>query len=118
LGAVAQPGSVVHQLIDARIQESHKLDLAHRLQTLRRHADAEPADEEFGKRRIQHALRPETLLQSDRGAEDAAVDADILAEHDDGRVILHRAGKRQVDGFDQRDLRHQSRPSSSRRCVA
>ena len=68
----------------------------------------------FGKRRIQHALRPETLLQADGCAEDAAVDADILAEHDDPGVILHRAGERQVDGFDQRHLRHRSLPSSSR----
>ena len=35
-----------------------------------------------------------TLLQSIGCAEDAAVDPDILAEHDDIGVILHRA----VDG--------------------
>src|ERR1700686_722929 len=65
---------MVHQLIDAGINESHELDLADRLQPLRGHADAESADEEFGKRRIEHAFRSETLLQSDRRAEDTAVD--------------------------------------------
>ena len=118
LRAVAQPRGVVHQLIDAGIEESHELDLADRLQALRRHADAQSADQQFGKRRIDHALRSETLLQSDGGAEDAAVDADILAEHDDIGVVLHRAGERQIDGFDQRHLRHRTLPSSSARWAA
>src|SRR3977135_2689601 len=82
LCAVAQPRGMVHQLIDAGINKSHELDLADRLQPLRGHADAESADKEFGKRRIEYALRSETLLQSDGGAEDAAVDSNILAEHD------------------------------------
>ena len=99
---------MVHQLIDAGINESHELDLADRLQPLCRHADAESADKEFGKRRIEHAFRSETLLQSDGGAEDAAVDADVFAEHDDVGILLHGAGKRQIDGFDQRHLRHRS----------
>ena len=83
LGAVAQSRGVVHQLIDAGIDKAHKLDLADGLQPLRRHADAQPADQEFGKRRIEHALGSEALLQARGRAEDAAVDADILAEHDD-----------------------------------
>ena len=83
-----------------------------------RHADAESADQKFGKRRIEHAFRSETLLQSDGCAEDAAVDPDILAEHDDIGVVLHRAGEGQIDGFDQCHLRHQSFSSSSRRCAA
>src|SRR5882757_8761509 len=82
LCAVAQPRGMVHQLIDAGINESHELDLADWLQPLRGHADAESADEKFGKRRIEHAFRSETLLQSDRRAEDTAVDPDILAEYD------------------------------------
>src|ERR1700682_2037985 len=85
---------MVHQLIDAGINKSHELDLADRLQPLCRHADAESADKEFGKRRIEHAFRSETLLQADGGAEDAAVDSDILAEHDDIGVILRVAGAR------------------------
>ena len=109
---------MVHQLIDAWINKSHELDLADRPQPLCRHADAESADKKFGKRRIEHAFRSETLLQSDGCAEDAAVDPDILAEHDDIGVILHRAGERQIDSFHQCHLRHQSFPSSSRRCAA
>ena len=91
LRAVAQSGCMVHQLIDAGIDETHELDLADGLQALRRHADAQPADQQLGKRRIEHALRSEALLQPGGGAKNAAVDADILAEHDHGRVVLHRA---------------------------
>ena len=98
--------------------KSHELDLADRPQALCRHADAESADEKFGQRRVDHPLRSETLLQSGGCAKDAAVDADILAEHDDAGVVLHRAGEGQIDGFDQCHLRHQSFPSSSARCAA
>src|SRR6266496_2521399 len=52
---MTQPRSVVHQLIDARIQETHEL---------------------------------------------------VLAEHHDVVVLLHGSRERQVDGFDQGELRH------------
>ena len=114
LGAVAQARGVVHQLIDARIDEAHELDLAHGLEALRRHADAQAADQQLGERRIDHPLGAEALLQADGGAKDAAVDADILAEHDDARILLHGARERQVDGFDQCYLRHGTPPSARR----
>ena len=41
LRSVAEPGRVVHQLIDAGIKESQELDFANRIESLRRHADAE-----------------------------------------------------------------------------
>ena len=47
LRSVAEPGCVVHQLIDAGIEESHELDLADGLKPLRRHTDAKPADQSF-----------------------------------------------------------------------
>jgi len=57
---------------------------------------------------VYSALGAESLLKPDGGAEDAAVDADVFAEHDDVGILLHGAGKRQIDGFDQRHLRHRS----------
>ena len=106
LGAVAQPRGMVHQLIDAGIKKAHELDFADRLEPLRRHADAEPADQELGERRVDHPFRAEALLQTDGGAEDAAVDADVLAENDDVGILVHGAGERQIDGLDQGELRH------------
>jgi hypothetical protein len=101
---------MVHQLIDAWIEEAHELNFANRLESLRRHADAQSADQQLGERRIDHALGTEPLLQAHGGAEDAAIDADVLAEQNDVRLLFHGAGQRQVDGFDQRDLRHGRRP--------
>ena len=84
---------MVHQLIDAGIEKAHELDLADGLQALRRHADAEPADQQFGQRRVDHALGAEALLQTGGGAKHAAIDADIFAEHDDVGIILPWRGR-------------------------
>ncbi len=114
LSTIAQPRGMIYKLIDARIDEAHELDLTHRLEALCRHADAQAADQQLGQRRIDHPLGPEPLLQPDRGAEDAAVDAHILAEHDDVGVLLHGACERQVDGFDQSHLSHGKHLSAHR----
>ena len=99
---------MIHQLIDAGIDEPHELNLADGLEALRRHAHAQPADQQLRERGVDYALGAESLLKPGGGAEDAAVDADVLAEHDDVGIVLHGAGKRQINGFDQRDLRHRS----------
>jgi hypothetical protein len=91
---------VVHQLIDAGIQESHELDLANRFEALRRHAHAESPDQNFRQRRVENALGTEALLQASGGAEDAAIDADILSEDHDIRIIRKRPGERQIDRID------------------
>jgi hypothetical protein len=106
LGAVAQPGCVVGQLIDAGVGKAHELNFADGPQALRRHADAQPADQQLGKRRIDDALRSEAPLQSDGGTKDAAVDTDVFPEHDYVWIFLQGARQRQVDGFDQGDLSH------------
>ena len=122
LRAVAQPRGVVHQLIDAGIEKPHELDLAHRSEALSRHADAQAADQQFRQRGVHHTLGSKALLQAGSCAKDAAIDADILAEHDDARVLLHSAGEGQGDGFDQGYLRHGMSPSARRaarcRCSA
>ena len=55
----------------------------------RGHADRDAADREFGERRVDHALRAEALEQALGGAKDAAVDPDVLAEHDHARILGH-----------------------------
>src|SRR5262249_55971651 len=87
---------------------AHELDFADGLETLRRHADAEPADQELGERRVDHAPGAEALLQTNGGAEHAAVDTDVLPENDDVGVLLHGAGEREIDRLDQRELRHRA----------
>jgi hypothetical protein len=53
---------VVQQLIDARIEKSHELNFADRLEALRRHADAEAGDQRFRQRRVKDTLAPEAPL--------------------------------------------------------
>src|SRR6516165_9487641 len=77
LRSVAEPGGVVHQLIDAWIKESHELDLADRFEPLSRHAHAESADQRFRQWRVENAFRTKALLQPGGGAENAAINADI-----------------------------------------
>jgi hypothetical protein len=45
-------------------------------------------------------LWPKALLQADGRAKHPAIDADVLAEHDDRWIFRKRAGEREVDGFD------------------
>ncbi len=99
-------GDVLHH----RIDEAFELRLGDRFHALRGETDREAGDRRLVERRIDHALVAELLLQADRRAEHAAVDADVLAEHDDGIVVLHFVGERLGDGFDEGDLCHSIRP--------
>jgi hypothetical protein len=46
-------------------------------------------DRRLGKRRVDHAPCPELLLEAERHLEGAAVDADVLADHEDPLVAAH-----------------------------
>jgi hypothetical protein len=105
-GAVPHARHMVGDLVQRRVQEAHELDLGHGLQSLRGHAHRHAGDQALGQRRVLHAQRPEALLQPDGGAEHAAVDAHVLAQHDHVRIVLERAREREVDAFDQRDAGH------------
>ena len=103
---MAQTRSVIDDVIDSGVDEAGKLDLDDRLQSHRRHADRRAGDRSFGDRRIDHSLGTEALLQANRSAKDAAVDADILAEQYNARIVRHFVGERSIDRFDQIDLSH------------
>ena len=60
------------------------------------HADGQAGDGGFVQRRVEHALGAEGLLQAGGGAEHAAVDADVFAEHDD--AIRRGAFRRPAPG--------------------
>ena len=71
-----------------------------------------PDDHRFGQRRVDHAIVAELGPQAVRGQEDAALLADVLAEHDDRLVAAHLVGQRLADGVDERARRHQSGSSA------
>jgi hypothetical protein len=54
-----------------------------------RRAGAPADDRRFGERCIDHAPRAELLLEALGDLEGAAVDADVLADHEDALVALH-----------------------------
>src|SRR4051812_19323801 len=115
LRPMPQASGVVQDLVDRRIGEARELDFGHRPQALGGHADRHAGDQPLGERRVGDALGTEALLQPGGGAEYAAVDADVLAQHDDAIVVLHGPRERQVDRLNQRDARHRAPLAASTR---
>jgi hypothetical protein len=72
---------VIHQLIDARIEEAHELDLSDRPQSLRGHADAKAGNQSFRERSVENPIDAEALLQPYCRAEYTAIDADVFPEN-------------------------------------
>ena len=105
-GAVAHAAGVIEDLVYRGVAEARELDFRNRLQPFDRHAYAHAGDETFGKRCIDYALGAKTLGEAQRGAEHAAIHAHVLAEHDDRGIVLHLALQREIDGFNESDLRH------------
>ena len=120
--AVAHARGVAANLLHHRVDETFELRFANGLHALRGKADGEAGDGGFVQRRVEHAPFAEFFRQALRGAEHAAVDADVFAKHDHGRVALHLVSQRLGDAFDKCDRRHQCAPLSSAiasaRCLA
>ena len=106
--AVAHPRRLGHDLVEGREDEVGELDLGDRAQAVDRGADRGPDDHRLGQRRVDHAVVAELGPQAVGGQEDAALLADVLAEHDDRLVAAHLVGERLADGVDERARRHQS----------
>jgi hypothetical protein len=104
--AVAQAPRMVEYLVEHGIGESGKLDFGDGLQTFRRHADARAGDQILGERRVDHTLGAELVEQAEGRAEHTAVAPDVLAQHHHIAVVGHRAVKREINGLDERYLRH------------
>src|SRR5262249_53984163 len=101
-------GRLVDDLVVGRVDVVRELDLGDGPQSLHGRADRHPDDPELGERRVDDAVGPELLLKAVGRSEDAAMHADVLAEHDHARVTLHLLVERLVDGLDQRLERHET----------
>src|ERR1700730_6217199 len=115
---MAHARHVIDDLVESRIEKAHELDLGHRFQAVRRHADGHARDHGLGERRVLDAVRAEPGLQARGRAEHAAIGADILADHDDGVVMLHLPAMRHRDGLDHGYLRQFNDRWISRRRVS
>ena len=107
-GTVAQAAGVRHQVLHGGIDEAEELDFHHRFQPLRRHAHGQPGDHGFGQWRVDHPLEAIGVAQAGGGAKYAAIDADILTQHQHVFVLGHGPVQRQVDRLQQTafDLTH------------
>ena len=63
-------------------------------------------DRGLGQRRVEHAPVPELLLEAERDLEGAAVDADVLADHEDALVAPHLGAQPVGDRLQVRELGH------------
>src|SRR3984893_3040981 len=102
---MAHARHVIDDLVESRIEKAHELDLGHRFQAVRRHADGHARDHGLGERRVLDAGRAGPGLQAPGRAGHAAIGADILTDHDDGVVMLHLPAMRHRDGLDHGYLR-------------
>ncbi len=114
----------VHRdVVEHRIDEAFELRFSDGLHALCGESDGEAGDCGFIEWSVDDAFGAECFLQSDRGAEHAAIHADIFAENDHGGIVFHFPRQRLGHRFDECDLGHAqlARPSSAsakRRCSA
>ena len=83
-GTIAQAAGVIDHLVDAGVNESHKLDFSNRAHTLCRQPDTHAGYGGFSKWGVQYALLTKALQESIGGPEHAAINAYILAAFDAG----------------------------------
>jgi hypothetical protein len=69
--------------------EVGELHLGHGAHAHNRRAGAASDDRRLGERRVDHAPRPELLLEPEGDLEGAAVDTDVLSDHEDALVSPH-----------------------------
>src|SRR3984957_2023036 len=117
-GAMAHARHVIDDLVESRIEKAHELDLGHRFQAVRRHADGHARDHRLGERRVLDPVLAEAGLQPRGRAEYAAIGADILTDHDDRVVMLHLPAMRHRDGLDHGYLRQVNDRWFSRRRIS
>ena len=88
-GAVALLGGDGDELVPGAGDEVGELHLGDRPHAHDRGAGAAADDRRLGQRRVDHAPGAELLLEAVRDLEGAAVDADVLADHEDALVAPH-----------------------------
>ena len=121
-GTIAQAAGVIDHLVDAGVNESHKLDFSNRAHTLCRQPDTHAGYGGFSKWGVQYALLTKALQESIGGPEHAAINAYILAQHQYLIIFIHCPAQGQVHRFQQGDFSHGFNPLPGwlavARCIA
>ena len=106
-GAVALLGGDGDEVVPRARDEVGELHLGDGAHAHDRRAGAAADDRGLGERRVDHAPGAELLLEALRDLERAAVDADVLADHEDALVAPHLLAKPVGDRLQVRLLGHQ-----------
>src|ERR1700683_342824 len=104
--AIVRFGDHVGDLVEGAGDEINELHFRHGAQAEIAHAARSAYDGGFADRSFDHAFVAETREQAFGGFERAAVDADVFADDDDGRVAVHFLEHGLADGFEHRDFGH------------
>jgi hypothetical protein len=107
-GAMAQAAHMIDDLVDRWINKSHELYFGDGSHALRGHADAHPGNHVLRKRSVLHSITAKALEQPGGRTKHTATSADVFAQHDDARIVFELPGLSHRNGFDHRDLRHDS----------
>ncbi len=97
---------MANDLFEHGVDEALELRFGDRFHALRGESDGNAGDGGFIQRRVDDPIGAELFDESLGGTEDTAVDANVLAKHDDAWVVLHLPGQCLSDCFDQGDLSH------------
>jgi hypothetical protein len=105
-GAPALLGRDRHEVVPRAGDEVGELHLGHRAKPHDRRAGGAAHDRCLGERHVEHAPRAELLLKALGDLERAAVDADVLAEHEHALVAPHLRAEAVGDRLEVSLLRH------------
>src|SRR5207247_8562020 len=105
-GAVALLGGDGDEVVPRARDEVGELHLRDGAHAHDRGAGAAADDRRLGERRVDHAPGPELLLEAERHLEGAAVDADVLADHEHALVAAHLLPETVADRLQIRLLSH------------
>src|SRR5215207_4004107 len=108
-----QACSLADDLIERRVDEPVELDLAHWAVAAQRHAHGSADDAGFGKRRIDHPMFAEVLLQAFGNSEDPTELADVLASDHDFRIGFQRSAQARIERLRHGHHGHQTPPESA-----
>ncbi len=106
---VVHLGQLGDDLIEGGVDETVELDLAYRPEPAHRQPDRRPDDRGFRERGVDHPFLAEVGQQPVGDAEDPAEPADVLAHHDDSRIVIHGRAQPRVEGLGQGQRRRPGR---------
>src|ERR1035438_9082303 len=103
----------VDDLIEGAADEIHELKFGDGAHSSERRSESRADDRRLRDGSVDHALGSEAIDEAVGDLESAAVDADIFAEAEDGRIALHFFPDSLANGFEVGDGRHEGEEEES-----